>query len=1087
MIRHFPMRFDLRRIGVAVDALLIASFLPTLLFPANAEEGRLARQAEEIRPLAPGLKIAREISGGEKHIYRISLTAGQFIQASLRQKGIDGIALIYNSTGKLLDDFTEPVSEGAVTKIVFIAQSDGDYHLLVRPRLKDAPSGQYQLTLDVVRPATEQDKILVRATIITKGANQTLRRTGALSGELSSTLTAKFEEALQLWRLLDDQEMIGECFLSLGNLNIRAGELTKALEFYEKALPLFLQTPEKAASQAITLNNMANVYLNLGELRKALDIFLKSLDLKKEEGRSRAITLDNIGAVYNLLGEYQLALDYHTRALASFRALGHRRDEAAALNNLAWFWENVGDPEKSVECLLQALPLVKEAGNKDEEARYLSNAGHFCFLMGNYQQAFEYANQALNLSRATNNHRAETGSLTVLCEVYPYKGEFKKALDACNRVLQASQGDKDRLHKATMLTALSRIFEQTGDMRKAIESREAALAVYREIGDPTGELTTLQALGQLALDGGDLVSARERIERAIEMTEALRVKVESHQLRSTYMASRQQVYESYIDLLMQMRKQEPEKGYERTALQVSERARARSLLDLLAESRVEIRRGADPALLEKERSLLERLNAKDAAWKQLRNNERMKRQADEIAREINEVNTQLQLVEARIRASSPRYAELTQPKSLTHAEIQNRMLDENTVLLEFALGKNRSWLWAVTPLAISTHQLPSRQEIETAARRFYKLLIARQPKKGETETEYQARVAVADEKFSQEAGAMSQMLLGPIAAKLDREWKGRRLLIVAGGALEYLPFAALPPPSEKTYQPLIASHEVVNLPSASVLAEIRRESAVRQPAAKTLAVFADPVFELNDPRVIATAKRKAPGKNLVVSVRSADASPASAPLTTNPDLARAVRSFNRAGFSRLPFSRDEADKIAEFVPKGSLLKATDFRANRTMAASDELSHYRIIHFATHGLLNSERPELSGLVLSLVDENGKAQDGFLRMREIFNLRLPADLVVLSACQTALGKETRGEGLVGLARGFIYAGADRVVASLWQVDDLATAQLMKSFYRGLLQDRKRPAAALRAAQLEMLRQKRWSSPYFWAGFIMQGEYK
>jgi CHAT domain-containing protein len=211
------------------------------------------------------------------------------------------------------------------------------------------------------------------------------------------------------------------------------------------------------------------------------------------------------------------------------------------------------------------------------------------------------------------------------------------------------------------------------------------------------------------------------------------------------------------------------------------------------------------------------------------------------------------------------------------------------------------------------------------------------------------------------------------------------------------------------------------------------------------------------------------------------------PSAENQDLLRSAKSFNRAGFSRLPFSREEADRVAELVPKNSLLKAVDFQAARALATSGELGRYRIVHFATHGLLNSEHPELSGLVLSLVDDDGKTRDGFLRMHEIFNLQLPADLVVLSACQTALGKEIKGEGLIGLTRGFLYAGAGRVVASLWQVDDLATAELMKRFYRGMLKDGMRPAAALRAAQLELMKQKRWAAPYFWAAFTMQGEWR
>jgi CHAT domain-containing protein len=166
--------------------------------------------------------------------------------------------------------------------------------------------------------------------------------------------------------------------------------------------------------------------------------------------------------------------------------------------------------------------------------------------------------------------------------------------------------------------------------------------------------------------------------------------------------------------------------------------------------------------------------------------------------------------------------------------------------------------------------------------------------------------------------------------------------------------------------------------------------------------------------------------------------------------------------------------------------AVDFKANRSLATSSDLSHYKIVHFATHGILNSDHPELSGLVLSLVNEAGQPEDGFLRLRDIYNLNLPADLVVLSACNTGLGRDVRGEGLVGLTRGFMYAGSSAVVASLWKVDDEATADLMKHFYHAMLVEGLRPPAALRQAQIAVWKQQRWRAPYFWAGFILQGEY-
>jgi CHAT domain-containing protein len=257
-----------------------------------------------------------------------------------------------------------------------------------------------------------------------------------------------------------------------------------------------------------------------------------------------------------------------------------------------------------------------------------------------------------------------------------------------------------------------------------------------------------------------------------------------------------------------------------------------------------------------------------------------------------------------------------------------------------------------------------------------------------------------------------------------------------------------------------------------VAAVLRQETAARKLGSKTVAVLADPVFSKDDPRVAISGKRR--------TTTVEDTSP----------MANAKRSATESGLAdlvRLRFSRLEANEITRLAADKMKLEALDFAASRALAASAEVGQYRIVHFATHGLINNEHPELSGVVLSLVDEQGHPQNGFLRLYDIYNLKLSADLVVLSACQTALGKEIRGEGIVGLTRGFMYAGAARVVASLWRVDDRATAELMRRFYEAMLGEKLRPAAALRAAQVSMWKEKRWQAPYYWAAFTLQGEWK
>jgi len=457
----------------------------------------------------------------------------------------------------------------------------------------------------------------------------------------------------------------------------------------------------------------------------------------------------------------------------------------------------------------------------------------------------------------------------------------------------------------------------------------------------------------------------------------------------------------------------------------------------------------------------------------LLNGKHTESEAAAMEKELTALTVELDQVQSRIRETSPPYAALTQPVPLDVKDIQTKVLDEDTVLLEYALGAEKSFLWAVTPESVDIFDLPSRAEIESAARRVYELLTARNQKPPkETPPARAARVRQADEAFFSAAAKVSSMLLGPAAAQIGN----KRLLIVGEGVLQYLPFAALPEPTpdgaaQANPSPLIAKHEIITVPSASVVAVLRRETAGRKQAPKTLAVVADPVFSADDARV---AQQKSNAKAAAKEVAPADA-------------LRSASDVGLQDFVRLRFSRSEADDIVRMAPAEATFKALDFDASRDTVLNSDLGQYRIVHFATHSLLNNEHPELSGVVLSLVDRAGRPQNGFLRLYDIYNLRLGSDLVVLSACQTALGGEIKGEGLIGLTRGFLYAGAPRVVATLWEIDDRTTAEVMKRFYEGMLARGERPAAALRAAQVTMWRTKGWDAPYYWAAFTLQGEWR
>jgi CHAT domain-containing protein len=467
--------------------------------------------------------------------------------------------------------------------------------------------------------------------------------------------------------------------------------------------------------------------------------------------------------------------------------------------------------------------------------------------------------------------------------------------------------------------------------------------------------------------------------------------------------------------------------------------------------------GVAPELLQRERSLQQQLDALEKQRIEVLNrpNHTPAQQA-ELEKQRQTLIAQYQDIQTQIRTTSPRYAALTQPQPLTLAQIQQQILDENTILLQYSLGKHRSYLWAVTKTSITSYELPKTADIETTAKNFRDAVTAPSSRDNPNQ------VAKAND-------AISQMILQPVAAQLGQ----KRLLIVGDGVLNYLPFAALSLPGksgENRNPPLIVDHEIVLLPSASTLGILRQNYNDRQPPNRTLAILADPVFSANDERV----------KN------SSSATTQQAVEAANPGLSRS-RGDKTGQFDRLNFTRQESQIIQALFPANSRTESLDFEASRATATSSNLSQYKIIHFATHGFANSDYPELSGIVMSLVDEKGNPLNGFLRLTDIFNLKLAADLVVLSACQTGRGQNIQGEGLVGLTRGFMYAGAQRVVVSLWTVDDEGTATLMSSFYQGMLQKGLTSAAALRVAQLEMWKQEKWKSPYYWAAFTLQGEWR
>ncbi|NEQ37224.1 MAG: tetratricopeptide repeat protein [Okeania sp. SIO3I5] len=882
----------------------------------------------------------------------------------------------------------------------------------------------------------------------------TLNNIGLVYNDLGEKQKALdyFNQSLDLSRQVGDKAIETANLNNIGAVYNDLGEKQKALKLYNQSLELSRQVEDKKV-EAYTLNNIGAIYDDLGEKQKALEFYNQSLPVSKQLGdkKGEATTLNNIGAIYNDLGEKQKALEFYNKSLPLSKQLGDKKGEATTLNGIGAVYNDLGEKQKAQDYFNQSLELSRQIENKAVEATTLNNIGAVYNDLGEKQKARELYNQSLELSRQIGDKAGEGNALNNIGLIYNDLGEKQKALECLKESLPLLTQVEDKLREARTRHNMGAIYGDLGEKQQALEFLNKSLTLRRQVEDKEGEAITLNSIARIKLENGQLNEALTDIKQAIEIIENLRTQVISQELRTSFFAEWQFIYQNYIYILMELHRQNPNANHHITALEISERARARSLIELLAEANADIRKDIDPELLQQERQLIQRIGAKTQALhtSTLSNDEREK-----IKTEIRNTQIQLQQLETEIKNISPRYANLKYPDPLTISQIQE-VVDKDTILLSYWLGGDRSYLWAVTPDSVTVHELPKAEDIATTIEEFLKYLKDR--------AEQDAGTGSVEIK----AAKVSEMLLLPVADQL----KNKRLAIVSDGIIQYIPFSVLPPPQtnpDLPYQPLIVNHEIVNLPSASTIYNQRKYP--NQPAPKTIAVMADPVFNADDERVT--------NKN----ISQDDTTEQELKITVSLTRGTALEGQE---WGRLKYTRQEADQILALAPDNQKMQVYDFAANLKNAQASEISEYRVVHLATHGFFNDELPENSGIVLSLVNKQGKEVEGYLTTPNVFNLNLPAELIVLSACETGLGKNVSGEGLVGLTRGLMYAGGERVMVSLWTVNDEGTSELMVKFYQKMWEEKLSPAAALRAAQLEM-----WNDgevAFLWSPFVLQGEWR
>jgi CHAT domain-containing protein/Flp pilus assembly protein TadD len=891
-----------------------------------------------------------------------------------------------------------------------VAEAAGEHR--VELKLPAGFQGPCDLRLVEQRSATAADRRRVLAEAeLARGHALRLTR----DPEQCRAGVAVYESAQRRFAELGLPRRRGEAFYGLGLLLRNClQENEAALQAFTRAEPLFAGEPASVATMRQWAGEMR---FALGDLDGAIGDFRQALALRQRLGNrtGEAFTLRTLGHALDLRGRYDEAASAYDRALALWRPDDNAGDRADLLLKLGHHHLYLGEAARARDRFQESLGLFRQAKDRDGEARALNALGLLALQEERPAEALKPFEDALALREPGTRGWAVTQ--TSLGVAWRQLGRMEDARRAYAAALPIFHGLGDAREEARCLNNLARQEASTGRDAEALGHFDRAIDLFRNLADPPQTALALEGKAQVLRRRGGLDAARGLMQEALDAVERYRFSQESPNTRAEFFGTQQDLYDHLIDLLMEMHRKAPAAGHDAAALEVSERSLARSLLDGLAAAGIGIPSGA-PELRARERTLESEIDALVSLQTSLAASSEPPAQLRRVEEELGRRWEDLDRVRAGLRASDPRYAALTQPQPWSAAEIRHGLLDRDTLLLEYRLGEARSFLWAVTPGSLKSFELPGRAGIERLAG----------PVRERLARSYSSK---AERSARPELAALSRMLLDPVAS----EMRGKRLVVVGDGILQSLPFAALSEPGSG--EPLVAGHEIVSLPSASVLGRLRQEVAGRPRAPKTLWVLADPAF----------------GDR----------------------------------FERLSYTRQEAADILDLAP-GPKLLVQGPEATRATVLASPLRDYSFLHFATHHSFTSGDPGGGRLVLAQIDPRGRPEaNGFLHLADIYKLDLRADLVVLSACQSALGRDVRGEGMMGMTRGFFYAGAERVLVSLWNVNDRVTVDLMRHFYRGMLVEDLSPAAALRAAQDSIRRQPRFRAPYYWAGFVLQGEWR
>lgn len=839
---------------------------------------------------------------------------------------------------------------------------------------------------------------------------------------------------------------------------------------------IHLEIAEQLAGSIGDIELHASILLNLGitraisgENEKARSLLNKALVLwnKKDDKRGLARIYNAIGFVDSISNKKQAALANYSNAANLIPDDVDYLEQAKSANGLASVFSNYGQMDLAGAAHERALAAYRKAGNFIGQAATLPDIAEHAYRNGEYEKSRNLLDEAVELAEKAGHDYFKAIAKQTLGDIELDRGNTRGAIALFNETLPVFTRNENYL--AVIKNKLGAAYEKSGNTLKARALFNSAALKNRHTRDTVQLADNMFNLARNSFNAGHIDLAFGEIKESILITESLYHDVNNGKLRQSFLSDTFDRYNLLIRVLMAKHKRFPNEGFEIQALQASEKGRSRKMLENVRLSRSDMRADARPELVKQETELSSRLSRLKQKMTELIGKKSAQGEIEKIELEISHVDFQLKEVLASIERYSPIYSAITTAQELD-VDAFRKSLDSQTLVVEFALGDEESFVWVIDRSAVKVFTLPGRDEIERRTIMLRELISSREKLESESVKDFQFRMLNKKAMFEQKARELSDTLFGQFADKLGN----KRLVIIADGKLSFFPFSAFPVPSRisksRVYVPLLLSNEIVYQPSATLAFVMSSQQTPDRGAGKDLLVFTDAVYSAEDPRI--EKKRGSSRMSFGTSIGDSD---------FDDQIKDQLGSLRR-----LSGTGPEADSITSYFGSERFKIASGFDANRSAFLNTALDEFKILHFATHSVLNEDHPELSGLVFSRIRSDGNPIDGFVRLSDIYRKRLQADLVILSACDTGVGKEVRGEGVMSLSNGFLQIGASTVVSSSWKVDDRATLQLMRAFYEELVNHDVTPSVALRQAQIELLKSDQYSSPHFWATFASHGDY-